>query len=35
MTYKPGDEIPESGIYWCTVCKLPKELEAGRPFPEC
>jgi len=35
MTYKPGSPVPESGIYWCTVCKLPARLNAGQTFPEC
>ena len=35
MNHKPGTIIPRTGIYWCTVCKKPKSLAAGQPFPEC
>ena len=35
MTYKPGAEVPASGIYWCSVCKLPERLTKGQPFPSC
>jgi hypothetical protein len=35
MTHKPGDPVPVSGVYWCTVCKLPVLFKAGRTFPEC
>ena len=35
MNYRPGTEVPASGIYWCTVCKLPVRLQAGEKFPEC
>lgn len=32
---KPGALVEESGIYWCTVCKLPVQLEKGQTFPHC
>ena len=32
---KPGTVVEQSGIYWCTVCKLPVKLEKGATFPEC
>jgi len=35
MTYKPGTTAPETGIYWCSVCKLPKHFKAGEQFTEC
>jgi hypothetical protein len=35
VTYKPGDPVPTTGVYWCTVCKLPARHEAGNTFPEC
>ena len=35
MNHKPGTTVPKTGIYWCTVCKLPKSFSAGQPFPEC
>jgi len=33
--HKPGTPVPETGIYWCTVCKLPCRLEKDEIFPEC
>jgi hypothetical protein len=33
--FRPGTVVPASGIYWCTVCKLPKEFAEGQTFPEC
>lgn len=35
MTYKPGTKVPETGIYWCSVCKAPVKFQAGDDFPEC
>jgi hypothetical protein len=35
MTYRPGATVPATGIYWCTVCKLPAQFTAGERFPEC
>jgi hypothetical protein len=35
MTYRPGAAVPATGIYWCTVCKLPAEFTAADEFPEC
>jgi hypothetical protein len=35
MIVKTGTEAPQSGIYWCTVCKLPARFEAGQPLPAC
>jgi hypothetical protein len=35
MTHRPGTTIPTTGIYWCTVCKLPDRFTAGDQFPEC
>lgn len=35
MNYKPGTTVPATGIYWCTVCKLPARFTAGEEFPEC
>ena len=35
MNQRPGATVPVTGIYWCTVCKLPEEFTAGQPFPEC
>ncbi len=34
-SFKPGTTVPESGIYWCTVCKLPRSFNKGEQFPEC
>jgi hypothetical protein len=33
--FKIGTEVPESAIYWCTVCMTPDRFEKGRPFPDC
>ena len=35
MRHRPGETVPVTGIYWCTVCKAPEALAAGQPFPEC
>jgi len=35
VTHHPGAAVPDSGIYWCTVCKLPAKFKAGDKFPEC
>jgi hypothetical protein len=35
MNHRPGATVPVTGIYWCTVCKLPEAFTAGQPFPEC
>ncbi len=35
MAFKPGTTAPQSGIYWCTVCKLPARFEAGQALPTC
>ena len=35
MTYRPGATVPATGIYWCSVCKLPAQFTAGQQFPEC
>jgi hypothetical protein len=35
MTYRPGDAVTVTGIYWCTVCKLPAQFTAGDQFPGC
>ncbi len=35
MTYKPATPVPQTGIYWCTVCKSPEKFQAGQQFPEC
>ena len=35
MNHRPGATVPVTGIYWCTVCKLPEEFTAGQSFPEC
>jgi phosphoglycolate phosphatase len=35
MNQRPGAAVPASGIYWCTVCKLPQTFTAGQQFPEC
>jgi hypothetical protein len=35
MNHHPGSEVPATGIYWCTVCKLPRKFSAGERFGEC
>ncbi len=35
MTYKPGSPAPSTGIYWCSVCKLPAAFEKEQTLPEC
>lgn len=32
-TYRPGDEVPRSGIYICTNCRDEVACNAGDPFP--
>jgi hypothetical protein len=27
--------VPQSGIYWCTVCKTPASFKEGEIFPQC
>ena len=29
MSNKPGTPAPQSGIYWCSVCKLPVQFKQG------
>ncbi len=35
MTHKPGAQVPQTAIYWCSICKLPAKFEAGQIFPMC
>lgn len=35
VIHKPGAAVPETAIYWCTVCKLPVRIEKGQNFPAC
>ena len=35
MAIKPGEKAPQSGYYWCTVCKLPAHFEQGQEMPMC
>jgi hypothetical protein len=35
VNHRPGTTVPATGIYWCTVCKLPEQFTAGQTFPEC
>ncbi len=35
MAYKPGTQAPQTGMYWCSVCKLPVRFEAGQTLPMC
>ena len=29
MSQKPGTPAPQSGIYWCSVCKTPVQFKQG------
>lgn len=33
--FKVGTEVPDTGIYWCTVCKTPDRFEQGATFHDC
>lgn len=35
MNYKPGAKVPQTGVYWCSVCKLPAQFRKDEDFPEC
>jgi hypothetical protein len=35
MAHQPGTEAPQTGIYWCSVCKLPVQFKAGEKLPTC
>ncbi len=35
MAFKPGTQAPQTGVYWCSVCKLPARFEAGQTLPLC
>ncbi len=35
MTHKPGTPVPQTGIYWCSVCKKPERFTEGQQFPSC
>lgn len=31
--HKPGEVVPNSGIYWCTACGKERACNEGDPFP--
>ena len=33
--YKVGTVAPQTGLYWCTVCKTPAKFQQGETFPQC
>ena len=33
--FKIGTEVPESGIYWCTVCMTPARFQKSETFKDC
>lgn len=33
--FEIGAEVPESGIYWCTVCMTPERFRQGETFRGC
>jgi hypothetical protein len=35
MNHRPGATVPATGVYWCSVCKLPAAFTKGEEFPEC
>ena len=35
MNHRPNTTVSTTGIYWCTVCKLPRKFVAGQHFAEC
>jgi hypothetical protein len=35
VNYKPGVPAPVTGIYWCSVCKLPASFKQGETLPRC
>jgi len=35
MANTPGTAAPQSGIYWCSVCKTPVQFKAGEILPVC
>ena len=35
MSHEPGSTAPQTGIYWCSVCKTPAQFKAGESLPVC
>jgi hypothetical protein len=35
MSHKPGTPAPQSGIYWCSVCKTPVQFKQSEVLPAC
>ena len=35
MSHEPGSTAPQTGIYWCSVCKTPAQFKAGEVLPVC
>jgi hypothetical protein len=35
MSHKPGTPAPQSGVYWCSVCKTPVQFKQGDNLPTC
>jgi predicted RNA-binding protein with PUA domain len=35
MAQKPGTQAEKTGIYWCSVCKLPVKFDEGQTLPIC
>ncbi len=35
MAEQPGTPAPQSGIYWCSVCKTPVQFAKGEIMPTC
>jgi hypothetical protein len=35
MSNKAGMPAPQTGIYWCSVCKTPAKFQEGDTLPAC
>jgi hypothetical protein len=35
MSNKPGTPAPQSGVYWCSVCKTPVQFKQSDVLPAC
>ena len=35
MAHEAGSPAPQTGIYWCSVCKLPAQFKKDEKLPSC
>jgi hypothetical protein len=35
MSNPQGSAAPQTGIYWCSVCKTPAQFKQGETLPMC